>query len=296
MEDEGLEVRRRAGEPRQVNVAGIVRFSDLRDDWYRGADLMARLIPRSAGQGLCLTGFPVSWIPIFVHFEACWRDPIPLSQYRPIFSDLSAAEIEGCARRAAELGESRLLVEASASLDPLLADVLHKLDRLRAVKAKAGVGAIRFTGWQSYGRPELLDFEERVAAAALDRHPIAVLLPCARRRPYRLSRTHKRLWQGLATQTLRQSEVDQIVISSLGVIPQAFWEDPVVLAYDSGVPDIYRVLRLMRSYFAPRRYQTVVDCLEFEPYRDCLRIIEREGLVGRIAEGPKHRIRKLPRP
>jgi len=89
---------------------------------------------------------------------------------------------------------------------------------------------------------------------------------------------------------------DEIVVSSLGVVPSAHWEDPIVLAYDSGVPDIYRVLRLMRSYFRKVRYDQIIDCLEFEPYRDCLRIIHGEGLVGDIRPGPGRKVKALPRP
>lgn len=272
-----------------------VRFSELRGDWYRGADLMARLIQRSARDGIHLIGFPVSWIPIFMHFGAAWRDAIEPCESQPVFSDLSAGEIERVARDALARGQLRTLVESSAALDPLLADVLHKLDRRRDIAGPED-RKIAFTGWQSYGRPEVLDLEDRILAHRSTPAGVAVLLPCARRRPYRLSKTHKRLWRGLGQMSVDEAEVDEIVISSLGVIPECFWEDDVVLAYDSGVPDIYRVLRLMRSYFKSRRYDRIVDCLEFEPYCDCLRIIEREGLIGRIVDGPVRRIRKLPRP
>lgn len=272
----------------------VVYFSELRDDWYRGADLMARLIDRSARHGLCLSGFPAQWIPLFLNYGATWTAVVAPPHPCAFYSDLPPDEIERIARQAARNGSLRTLVESTAALDPLVADVLHKLDRRRVFGQAAA--AIPLTGWQSYGRPEILELEDRIAAGPGLTHRLATLLPCARKRPYRLSKTHRRLWRGLEAMGLREAQVDQIVISSLGVIPEGFWEDPVVLAYDSGVPDIYRVLRLMRSYFEPRRYETVIDCLEFEPYRDCLRIIERERLVGRIAEGPKRRIRKLPRP
>lgn len=272
-----------------------VHFSELRGDWYRGADLMARLIQRSAHGGMILLGFPANWIPIFVHFGAAWRDAIEPPQSGPLFSDLSVAEIERLARAALARGQSRSLVESAAALDPLLADVLHLLDRRRDV-ASPETGTVALTGWQSYGRPEVLDLEDRILARPPTPSASAVLLPCARRRPYRLSKTHKRLWRGLDGMGIRQELADEIVISSLGVIPAPFWEDPIVLAYDSGVPDIYRVLRLMRAFFTPRPYERVVDCLEFEPYRDCLRIIAREGIVGRVLDGPARRIRKLPRP
>jgi hypothetical protein len=271
-----------------------VAFSELRDDWYRGADLMARLIHQSSQGGPRLVGFPAQWTPMFEQFGGVWSDPIVPPSYVPVISDLSPDALTAVIDNARRQGRLRQLVEGIAAFDPLVADVLHKLDRRSGITAPAVDGAIPLTGWQSYGRPEVVAFGERVAASAAQTSQTAVLLPCARRRPYRLSKTHKRLGDRLAG-TLH-GPADEIVISSLGVIPSAYWEDPVVLAYDSGVPDIYRVLRLMRQYFGQVRYAQVVDCLEFEPYRDCLRIIQAEGLVGTIKAGPDRKVKKLPQP
>jgi hypothetical protein len=273
-----------------------VSFSDIRDDWYRGADLMARLIDQSRRGGPTLAGFPAQWLPLFAHFEARWADPTPPPTFIPILSGLSIEQLLELIQAARSEGQTRVLVEGVAALDPLIADVLHKLDRRVVAVSDAILGKIPLTGWQSYGRPAILDLEHRIQASASSKTRTAVLLPCARKRPYRTSRTHARLWSALRQSGQSPIDVDEIVVSSLGVIPAAFWSDPVVLAYDSGVPDIYRVLRLMRAYFQIALYDKVVDCLEFEPYCDCLRIIEREGLVGAVVEGPKRKVRKLPRP
>jgi len=268
-----------------------VAFYELRDDWYRGADLMARLIDQSRHGRPHLLGFPAQWVPLFEHFGAVWADPIPPPTYVPVASDVSAATLRAIVQNAKTQGRLRVLVEGIAAFDPLVADVLHKLDR-RTISAPESVQTpILFTGWQSYGRSEVLDFSQRVAESAVARTTTAILLPCARRRPYNLSKTHKRLAKGLTE--LFDEPCDKIVISSLGVIPEAFWCDPVVLAYDSGVPDIYRVLRLMRAFFSRARYDQVLDCLEFEPYRDCLRIIQREGLIHKVVKGPARKIKKL---
>jgi predicted RNA-binding protein len=268
-------------------------FSELRDDWYRGAELMARLIDQSSQGATKLVGFPAQWNALFELMGADWADPSHPGDFIPLISDLETDGLMSAVERARREGRLRLLVEALAALDPLVADVLHRLDR-RSTRALPPVEErIQFTGWQSYGRPEVLDFEARVLAGASSSSPIAVLLPCARRRPYDGSKTHRRLEKGLGTSL---ASADRIVISSLGVIPSTFWSDPVVLAYDSGVPDIYRVLRLMRAFFGKAHYEAVVDCLEFEPYRDCLQIIRREGLIGEIRAGPDRRVKKLPRP
>jgi len=69
-----------------------------------------------------------------------------------------------------------------------------------------------------------------------------------------------------------------------------------VLAYDSGVPDIWRVLRLMRVYFARNHFARVYDCLQFVPYSEAVTILAREGLFGEVIRRPVGRPRKLPSP
>jgi hypothetical protein len=74
----------------------------------------------------------------------------------------------------------------------------------------------------------------------------------------------------------------RVVVTSLGVLPEEVWSEPEVLSYDAGVPDIYRTLRLVREYFGRQGYRAVVDCSEFEPYSDVLRIVQREGRIRRL--------------
>lgn len=271
-----------------------VAFSELRDDWYRGAEVMARLVAQSSAGSPRLVGFPAQWIPLFEYFGATWAEPIPPPTYVPMVSDLEPSAFGTVIDGARQQGRLRQLVEGIAAFDPLVADVLHRLDRRPEMSGRVDGDYIPLSGWQSYGRPEVLAFSQRVEEGAAQSSTTAILLPCARRRPYHGSKTHKRLRTGLAG--LAPEGADEIVISSLGVVPSAHWEDPVVLAYDSGVPDVYRVLRLMRGYFRRVRYGQVVDCLEFEPYRDCLRIIQREGLVGEITPGPTRKVKRLPQP
>ncbi len=210
-----------------------VYFKDIRDDWYRGADLMARLIHQSSQGGPELIGFPAPWIPLFELFGAVWSDPIVPPSYVPIISDVPIETLRELITSARNRGRLRVLVEGLASFDPLVADVLHQLDR-RLGLAVTIASPIQFTGWQSYGRPEVLDFDRRVLSRAAASATTVLLLPCARRRPYSESKTHKRLARGL--RKLVSGPADEIVISSLGVVPFAFWEDPIVLAYDSVFP------------------------------------------------------------
>jgi hypothetical protein len=188
----------------------------------------------------------------------------------------------------------RQLAEIFTATDPVLADVMHKLDRRLGAHGPDAGGPLPLTGWQSYGRAEVQQLTADISKLPFSGRRRAVAMPCSRARPYGRSKTHRRLWRELACIPIERDSVDVLVISSIGVVPFPFWDHPVVLRYDSGVPDIYRVLRLMRSFFSTHQYDVVVDCLEFQPYSDCLGVVAREGIIGRINEGPGRRVRKLP--
>jgi len=277
-----------------MSLAQEVHYTSLRGDWIRGVDLLVRLIRQSAIGERVLIGFPRQWIPIFIYFRCLWRNSANPDRYIPVVSHCNEAQLREMSESASRHGTLRELVESFASLDPLLADVLYRIDRHRL--AESSNSSVLLTGWQSYGRPEIVEFCQGVQTTASASSSTAVLLPCARKRPYGQSKTHRRIWKHLAEMEVEPSQVDQIVVSSIGIVPEFHWDHPVVHAYDSGVPDIYRILRLMRLFFGKVRYSTVVDCLEFRPYSDCLQIVAREGLVGEVRLGTSRRTRSLPFP
>lgn len=233
---------------------------------------------------------------MFIHFGVQWAETISPQRYIPLASDLPEEILAATSLRAQSEGSLRTFVEAFVALDPLLADVLYKIDRRLGARASEPFSVLPLTGWQSYGRPEILSLNKLVETAACAQSDTGVILPCARSRPYHKSKTHRKIWRKLNDIGVDRSGVDQIVVSSIGVIPEELWEHPVVRAYDSGVPDIYRVLRLMRAFFAKTSYQVVVDCLEFQPYSDCLTIIARERLIGEIKVLASVRKKRLPPP
>ncbi|MGQ3177441.1 MAG: DUF5591 domain-containing protein [Blastomonas fulva] len=289
-----METRRSDGDSHLT----AIRFSDLRDDWYRGVDLMVRLIARAAaGEPIVFEGFPRQWLPIFVLWRVRWSNSVLPPQQLPLVTDLTEDEALRLIEAAEARGQLRTFVEAWVSLDPLLADVLHRLDRRAPSPAGTSDAPLPLTGWQSYGRAEVRDLDACIAAAPVGpAGGTTVLLPCARGRPYDGSRTHKRIWRALDAHGVDRAAVDPIVISSIGVVPEAFWTHPVVLAYDSGVPDIWRVLRLMRTFFGRARFARAYDCLQFAPYSEAIRIIVREGLIGEVVQVPVGKPRKLPAP
>jgi len=66
----------------------------------------------------------------------------------------------------------------------------------------------------------VLALNELVAERARAMSKTAVLLSCARKRPYELSKPHRRIRRQLEDAGNTESAVDKIVVSSIGAVPQ----------------------------------------------------------------------------
>ncbi len=270
-------------------------FGALRHDWYVGNCILPRALRRciTGEKPLLFVGFPRQWLPVFEWYEVNWEGSVPPTRHMPIFSDLGESAVRQLIESARKARTLRALVEAASMLDPVLSDCLYILDNTLPLTERsiqkdmdyahgATHKSLLLNGWQSYGRPSVRVLEHllRTVPAAVSR--AAVVLPCSLRRPYDQSRTHRKIYTVLKERGYDLGEFHKVVITSLGVLPEEMWNLPQVLAYDAGVPDVYRILRLARVWFARARYQLVVDCLQFQPYRDVLRILHKESLIPKL--------------
>ena len=270
-------------------------FSDLRSDWYAANQALPRAVRQTVERKrhFVFSGFPRQWIPVFEWFGVPWRATKAPPEHVPFFSDLSEKQLVSIVSKARRKGTLRILVESASMYDPVVSDFLYVLDNTTTLESHAVEADMRevlgdgrrgrrrtllLNGWQSYGRPSVRAVEQR-AMEVEPKSRTAVALPCAIARPYDRSRTHKRIYRLLAEQGHTVHKLHRVVITSLGVIPEELWSTPQVLAYDAGVPDIYRTLRLVRAFFGKADYACVVDCLQFGPYSDVLRIAHREGII-----------------
>lgn len=283
------------------------QFSSIRRDWYIANAFLPRVV-RGCLEGRRTRefhGFPRQWIPIFEWFGIPWANSIEPPEYIPFFSDLSEEAIVEIVNRAKSEKSLRILVESATMYDPILSDFLYIVDNTISTASPAMLNEMKeiteqpekkkrrliLNGWQAYGRPSVRTLEA-VVMKVKPKARIAVVLPCSFHRPYWKSKTHKKIYRILKEHKYRLEKLHRIVITSLGVLPEEVWDMPQVLTYDAGVPDIYRILRLVRSYFSEAGYQCVIDCLQFEPYSDVLKIVQREGIIKEIRKikipGQKH--------
>jgi len=268
-----------------------LKFRDIRQDWYYSNQLLPRLIRNSINHGdhIRFVGFPRQWLPFFEYYGLAWRDCAQPRDHMPIVSEISDDQFALFCRAAKAAGTLRSLVESISALDPLIADLLYIVDHSVKISNVSTLEhtdrdkkMIRLSSWQAYGRPEILQFEAAVDQVRKSKS-VAILLPCSRKRPYGESRTHQKIWKALNELGYERERVDQLVVTSLGIVPEVLWSHPAVMGYDAGVPDIYRILRLARRFFGRNPYRRIVNCLQFAPYTDIFRILQREKIVKHLS-------------
>jgi hypothetical protein len=261
-----------------------VRFSDIRSDWYAANTLLPRLFVNAirARKSLTLIGFPAQWIVVAAHYGMTTKSAVAPKGYVPLISDLAVDEVERLAREANRHGSSRVLLESIVALDPVIADFVYMLDHKLAAAGLA-VPASRGTNylntWHSFCRPEIVRLQDEMAATIAPTKSL-LFLPCARQRPYDRSRTHKRIIAQLTELNVLDGPHARVVVTALGVIPQAYWNHSLVMTYNAGAVDLWRVFALLRRFLATNRPNTVVDCLSFKPYSQMLDTLASMGAVG----------------
>ena len=270
-----MEVLRRSDQSRErKRLTHLVHFDDVRSDWYAANTLLPRLIVNAVlgRKPLRLVGFPLQWISVCVYYGIHFNVPQAPLKYLPIFSDVSPRDVRSIAKSAERQGASRAFLEAVAALDPVIADLVYIVDHKLAAAGHTNAGTERsnlLNTWHSFGRPEIVRLQERMCRHIIHSDSI-LLLPCSRRRPYSESNTHTRIAQKLTEAGYNARDFSQVVVTALGVIPSQFWRHPIVMTYDAGAVDLWRVFQLLRAFFAVNRTRTLIDCLSFKPYSDML--------------------------
>ena len=278
-------------------MAAVLRFDAVRSDWFTANTLIPRLITKAVltSEPLQLVGFPAQWIPVCVHYGIELREPRAPTTFLPLFSDLPPCKIQALADAAKARGASRPLVEAVVALDPVIADLVYIVDHKLAAAGHddPAAGSLNFLNtWHSFARPEIVKLQKRMCSHVAE-GDIFVMLPCSRHRPYNESRTHARLAHRLAESGHVPAGAERVVVTALGVIPEAYWREPLVMSYDAGAVDLWRVFQLLRVFFTVNHPRLVVDCLSFKPYSDMLGLLRDLGLIATLIRPMKIRWRSF---
>lgn len=275
-----------ANHAKEKRLVRELSFDAIRSDWYAANSLIPRLIVKAVRdrEPLRLIGFPTQWIPVCAHYGLLLEKARPPAKYMPLFSDLSSAEIWKYAIEAKSRGWGRSLLEATAALDPIVADLIYIVDHKLAAAGfttPSSEAVNHLNTWHSFCRPEIVQLQSRMCRHIVEKDTL-LLLPCSRHRPYHESRTHNRILRELAKTGHDAGSYSLVVVTALGVVPEPYWSHPLVMSYDAGAVDLWRIFQLQRTFFTTNPSRKIVDCLSFKPYSDMLSLLQSLGFVAKV--------------
>jgi len=258
-------------------------FFSIRRDWFANGDLMARKIKSAISDNqIIFLNFPLHWIVLFEYCGVRWCGVSKLKTYIPFFVNLNEEGFIHEIEMARSEGQLRLLLESIASSDIILCETLQRLNFSTLLKQQPVSNKdIRLCNWHSYFRPEMNSLAEALEGFVQKRENV-IFLPCGRKRPYNEGQGFKKLVNKLSEKNIYIEDCDQVVVTSLGFIPQEQWNHSIVMRYDTGIRDIYRMLVMGRKLFKNSHYKNAIDCMNFQPYRDLIQILHRENFFDSV--------------
>ncbi|HJJ40785.1 MAG TPA: archaeosine synthase subunit alpha [Methanocorpusculum sp.] len=186
-----------------------------------------------------------------------------------------------------ERGQIREYMEMRCRMQPEQVEILRRLDRTDAFDGLyPAVRSSRFraNAGESMFRREIALFEKRLVSRYVPpRSDVCVLIPCAARKPYSLSRSHQMFMRVIDS---RAHEV--IVTSPLGVVPRELelvypaghYDVPVTGYWDLEEQEL--LTGFLTAYLEKHRYERVLCHLEGGAKAVALEAAKRAGVTLEI--------------
>lgn len=186
-----------------------------------------------------------------------------------------------------ERGQIREYMEMRCRMQPEQVEILRRLDRTNAFDGLyPAVRSSRFraNAGESMFRREIALFDERLVSRYVPpRSDICVLLPCASRKPYSLSRSHQMFMRVVDS---RAHEV--IVTSPLGVVPRELelvypaghYDVPVTGYWDLEEQEL--LTGFLTAYLEKHKYERILCHLEGGAKAVALEAAKRAGVTLEI--------------
>lgn len=214
-------------------------------------------------------------IPLAVYFNLdIDLDSIKMEQNN-ILNNISPPDLYWWALQCKEKGTLRDLVEMVSCSSVKLADLVYQLDFTGKTKDSIPEGHILQNSWQAYGRSYIRDFHRKILRNKEYKNK-CMLIPCTKGRPY-YSKGAVCSFAGREDfkKYFGDSSYEKIVMSNIGLVPEKYWEEDLILKYLAGVPDLGRIYQLSREFFTRYKFGEIVSFVEYSPYIEILEILEK---------------------
>jgi len=193
---------------------------------------------------------PACWLPLLWHLNAAFYSPRVVFDHCPIV--LRAWDGN-------DHPQDRTSVEVLCGFRPETTDALYKCDmewKLPDARRRPYPKNREFivTANGGFHRREVIEFMNRLRAYVPTKRKV-VLVPCAADKPYP-SPLHKAVLDRMPDDFYMIN-----VTGVLGLVPQDMWE--IMPWYDSGLPNEWRIVQTMLSYFNHHEHDQIVVYSDF---------------------------------
>jgi hypothetical protein len=224
---------------------------------------------------------PLSQVPILVYFghNIDW-DTVRKDVNYWLWNIYTKDDVKNWILRAQDNACLRDLVEMFASFCPVGADILMQCDYEGTTHDELPK-VTEMASFHSYNRSYVRELLDEMSHSIAPRHDKCMLLPCAATRPYNTSKKHQHIYELYPN----HEEYYKVVITTIGVVPQEYWNHPLILSYNNSYPDLWQVYLRCKQYFQLNKFEEYVNCHRYEPFVEIIK------LCG-IEEATKERIKK----
>jgi len=234
-----------------VDLASLPEAKMYEDRYQQYIDIFKRLATTPGHMMPLVSNAPWSWVPLLYYIGCAIESP------RRVFEHCYA--VEGAWTSAPSFND-RTLIEVLCGFRPETVDALWKVD----MQWPIGEGRIRpdfvherefiVTNNGSFHRPEVREFLTELALYR-PRKKNVVLVPCAADKPY--PAPMHRAVLNMMPSNFYMANVTGVV----GIAPQDLWD--VMPHYDSGVPNRWRAMQLVKEYFDKHTHDRVIVYCDF---------------------------------
>ena len=248
---------------------------------YNGTALRSLANRAHKGIKFNVINAPLSQAPFLVYFghEVDWdtiRDDVKYG----LWNMFNKGEVKDWIQRAKAGGNLRDLVEMFCAFSPVGADILMQCDYNNLTHDEMPK-VTEVSSFHSYNRSYVRELLDEMSHSIAPQHKKCLLLPCSATRPYNESKKHKHIYETIHN----LDEYYKVVITTIGVVPEEYWNHPLILSYNNSYPDLWQVYLRCKEYFSLNKFDEYINCHRYEPFVEIIK------LCG-ITEPTKEKIKK----
>ena len=232
---------------------------------------------------------PLSQVPFLIYYgHTVEEESIRKDVKYGLWEILSIGEVLSLIKRAQANGSLRDLVEAFASFTPTCSDILLQTD-LSDLTYDEPPKITTLSSFHSYNRKYVRTALDEIGRSkAPEGAKKCLLLPCSAHRPYNTSKTHQEIYQKIQDMGLDLNSYYKVVVTTIGPVPEDYWQHPFILSYNNSYPDLWQVYERCKVYFSNNKFDEYLNFHRYEPFVEIIKLCgisqptEMKKIKGRV--------------